>query len=154
MKPTSSFRLGRFSSKQTMLALSATSALLAAFTGCVRRPIIVQAPPATVIQAPTPAPAPASTTVINTPAAETPSPTGREVIMVKDAPPPPREEPAPPPPPSSEMKWVAGYWAYRDGHQEWITGHYETPPRSTAVWVAPRWERHGSSYVFIEGYWQ
>src|SRR5690349_626993 len=56
--------------------------------GCARRPIIVQTPAPTVVQNPAPptvvqTPAPASTTL---------APTGRDVIVVKEAPPPPREE--------------------------------------------------------------
>lgn len=123
--------------------------LLASTSGCARRPIIVQAPPATVIQSP--APATAGTTVIQSPA---PTPTGREVVFVKEAPPPPRAEPPPPPAPSAEYKWVPGYWTSSGGRQEWVPGHWEMPPRTTATWVAPRWEQRGDGYVFIEGYWR
>jgi len=118
-------------------------ALTAAIAGCARRPIIVQAPPATVIQNP----APTTTTVNTLP------PAGRDVIVVKEAPPPPREE-APPPPPSNGYSWVPGYWTSRDGRQEWVAGRWEMPPRANATWVAPRWERRGEGYVFIEGYWR
>src|SRR6185369_12354827 len=111
-------------------------------SSCARRPIIVQSPPQTFVQSPAaPAPAPATTT-------------SREVIVVKEAPPPPREEPAPPPPPSNSYSWVPGYWSVRDGRQEWVPGRYEMPPRTGMVWVAPRWERRGEGYVFIEGYWR
>jgi hypothetical protein len=116
-------------------------------SGCARRPIIVQAPPATVIQSPAPAPA-ATTTNINTL-----PPAGRDVIVVKEAPPPPREE-TQPPPPSSGYTWVPGYWVSRDGRQEWTAGHWEMPPRTGATWVTPRWERRGEGYVFVEGYWR
>lgn len=120
-----------------------------ALSGCARRPIVVQAPPATVIQNPAP------TTVVQTPAAAPAlAPTGREVIVLKEAPPPPREEAAPPPPPSTEYKWIPGYWTARDGREEWVSGHYERPPRTSATWVSPRWERRGEGYVFIEGYWR
>ena len=118
--------------------------------GCARRPIIVQTPAPTVVQNPAPP------TVVQTPAPASTSlaPTGRDVIVVKEAPPPPREEAPPPPPPSREYTWVAGYWGYRDGHQEWIPGHYERPPRSEASWVPARWEHRGDGYVYIEGYWR
>ena len=56
--------------------------------------------------------------------------------------------------PSGEYIWVAGYWTARDGRQEWVPGRWETPPRSGAVWIEPRWERQGDGYVFIEGRWQ
>ena len=118
--------------------------LIAGMSGCARRPIIVQAPPATVIQNPAP-----STTTVNTL-----PPAGRDVIIVKEAPPPPRAE-TPPPPPSSEYTWLPGYWASRDGRApEWVPGHYEMPPRSSATWVPPRWERRGDGYAFVEGYWR
>jgi hypothetical protein len=110
--------------------------------GCGRRPVIVQSPPATVIQAPAPAPA-----VTITPA---PSP---QVIVMKEAPPPPRPEPMPPPP-SSQYVWIAGYWSVRDGRQEWVSGHWEIPPRTASTWVAPRWERQGDGYIYVPGYWQ
>ena len=121
------------------VALSASS--------CARRPIIVQAPPATVVQNPatvvqTPAPAPAL------------APTGRDVIVIKEAPPPPREEAPPPPPASTGYTWVPGYWTVREGKQEWVPGRYEMPPRSGATWVAPRWERRADGYVFVDGYWR
>lgn len=122
-------------------------ALAALLTGCGRRPIVVNAPPATVIQNPAP------TTVVQTPA-PAPAPTGREVIIMREAPPPPRDEPPPSAPPSSAYTWVPGYWAAREGRQEWIAGHWETPPRSNANWVAPRWERRAEGWVFIEGYWR
>ena len=114
-----------------------------ALSSCARRPIIVQSPPQTFVQNPTPAATPAPTTT-----------TTREVIVVKEAPPPPREEPPPPPPPSNSYSWVPGYWSVRDGRQEWVPGRYEMPPRTGMVWVAPRWERRGEGYVFIEGYWR
>jgi hypothetical protein len=138
----------------TLLAISAAplgGILLAglALSGCARRPIVVQAPPATVIQNPAP------TAIVQTAPAPTRAlePTGRDVIVIKEAPPPPREE-APPPPPSTSYTWIPGYWTARDGHQEWVPGRYEMPPRSGATWVAPRWERRADGYVFVDGYWR
>jgi hypothetical protein len=130
----------RFASRQlctaACLSLIPAGLLLA---GCGRRPVVVQAPPATVIQAPAPA--------VTTPA---PSP---QVIVMKEAPPPPRPEQMPPPP-SSQYVWVAGYWSVRDGRQEWVSGHWEIPPRTGSTWVSPRWERQGDGYVYVPGYWQ
>ena len=37
--------------------------------------------------------------------------------------------------------------------REWIAGHWQLPPNSSAVWVAPRWEQQGNAYRFTEGYW-
>jgi hypothetical protein len=125
--------------------LGGLALLAGALGGCARRPIIVQAPPATVIQNPAP--------VVNNTPAPAPAPTGRDVIVIKEAPPPPREE-APPPPPSERYTWIPGYWTSRDGRQEWVAGRWEMPPRTGATWVSPRWERRGEGYVFIEGYWR
>ena len=126
----------------------AVAALL--FSGCGRRPIIVQAAPApqpsaTIIH--TPAPVVAPQPVVGTPS--------RDVIVVREAPPPPRDEPPPPPPTGpGAYTWLPGFWTVRDGRQEWVPGRYETPPRTGATWVAPRWERRTDGYVFIEGYWR
>ena len=125
------------------VAVSGIVLLAGGLTGCGRRPIIVQTPPATVVQTTTPAPAPQPTVGTVT----------RDVIVVKEAPPPPREE-VPPPPPSTSYSWVPGYWTIRDGRQEWVPGRYEMPPRVGASWVAPRWERRADGYVFVDGYWR
>ncbi|MEJ1973243.1 MAG: YXWGXW repeat-containing protein [Lacunisphaera sp.] len=45
--------------------------------------------------------------------------------------------------PSSAHVWVPGYWSWRNNRYEWMSGHWEIPPRTDAVWVAPRWERLG-----------
>ena len=56
--------------------------------------------------------------------------------------------------PSSSHKWVPGYWTWRNSRYEWMAGHWEVPPSSSSVWVAPRWEhRTDGSYQFYEGYW-
>ena len=124
------------------------------FSGCARRPVIVQSPPATVInQSSPPAASTPATVNVNTSPAPM-QPTGRDVIVLREAPPPPRAEPPPPPPPSTEYRWVPGYWTARDGRQEWVAGRWEMPPRTEAVWVQPRWERRSDGYVFVEGYWR
>jgi hypothetical protein len=58
------------------------------------------------------------------------------------------------PKPSSDYVWIPGYWAWRLGQQQWIAGHWETPPHPGAKWVAPRWDHQGDGYVFVQGYWQ
>jgi len=78
---------------------------------------------------------------------------GPREVMVVQAPPPPRRENIPPPRFRGEM-WVSGYWAWHDNRYFWVGGHYERPPHEHAVWVEPRWERRGGSYVFIEGVWR
>ena len=56
--------------------------------------------------------------------------------------------------PSSDHKWVAGFWTWRNNRYEWMAGHWELPPNSGAAWVSPRWERTSDgSYRFYEGYW-
>jgi len=141
---STTYRLSR-RAPVALAAVQLAGVILAAgaLTGCGRRPIIVQSPPATVIQSPAPAPAPAAV----------PAATGRDVIIVKEAPPPPRAE-TPPPPPSESYTWIPGYWTHRDGRQEWVAGRWEMPPRTGATWVAPRWERRGNDHIFIEGYWR
>lgn len=118
------------------VALCLAGAILS--NGCFRRTIVVQAPPATVIQNPAP--------VVS--ATATPP-----VVVLKEAPPPPRYE-AMSPQPSSDTVWIPGYWMWRAGQQEWVSGHWETPPRPGARWVSSRWERQGDGYIFIQGYWQ
>jgi hypothetical protein len=123
------------------------SALALGLAGCGHRPIIVQTPAPTVVQAPAPAPA------IMTAPAPAPTPPTHEVIVVNQAPPPPQQE-SMSPQPSTEHVWIAGYWAWRNNQQQWVPGHWEIPARPGATWIPARWEQRGSEYVFIEGYWQ
>jgi hypothetical protein len=119
------------------------AALIAAgVVGCGRRPIVVQAPPATVIQQPAPA------QIVTTAPVATPP-----VLVLKEAPPPPRYEPMTPQP-ASDHVWIPGYWAWQNGQRLWMAGHWEIPPHTGARWVSPRWERQGDGYVFVQGYWQ
>jgi len=56
--------------------------------------------------------------------------------------------------PSSDHKWIPGYWTWRNNRYEWMAGHWELPPSSSAVWTAPRWERTSDGgYRFYEGFW-
>jgi hypothetical protein len=115
--------------------------VVALLGGCGRRPIVVQAPPATVIQQPAP------TQIV------TAAPTAPSVVVMREAPPPPRHEPMTPQP-ASDYVWIPGYWAWRNGQQMWVVGHWEVPPHTGARWVSPRWERQGDGYIFVQGYWQ
>lgn len=75
-----------------------------------------------------------------------------------------QEPPTPPPPPreivtarpARQAVWVQGYWAYSEygNRYEWVPGHWEVPPPRYRTFVQPRWERRGSGYVYIRGYWQ
>ena len=49
--------------------------------------------------------------------------------------------------------WLAGFWTWRNERYEWMAGHWQLPPSSTSVWVAPRWEQEGNAYRFYEGTW-
>jgi hypothetical protein len=111
------------------------------FAGCSHRPIIVQTPAPTVIQAPASAAAPV--------AATTPPP----LIVVNQPPPAPLQE-TQSPQPSPQDVWIPGYWAWRNNQQQWIPGHWEVPPHPGATWIPARWEQRGSEYVFVDGYWQ
>jgi hypothetical protein len=55
--------------------------------------------------------------------------------------------------PSPADVWIAGYWTWRDPGYRWVPGHWEIPPRSDAVWVAPVIQPQGNGYRFTEGYW-
>ncbi|HWA88168.1 MAG TPA: YXWGXW repeat-containing protein [Opitutus sp.] len=123
----------------TISVIGLGGAMLAG-SGCSHRPIVVQSPPATVVQNPAPAAAPA------------PAPTST-VIVTKEAPPPPRPE-TPPPQPAGGTVWIPGYWAMQNGQQQWVPGHWDTPPQPNQNWVPPRWEQQGNGYVFVPGYWQ
>jgi hypothetical protein len=55
--------------------------------------------------------------------------------------------------PSALHVWLPGFWTWRNDRYEWMAGHWELPPRSSTMWVAPRWEQQGNAYKFTEGYW-
>jgi len=79
--------------------------------------------------------------------------TANGVIVVTQAPPAVQQEVVLAQP-SSGHKWVPGYWTWRNNRYEWMAGHWELPPNSNSVWVAPRWERRSDgAYQFYEGYW-
>jgi hypothetical protein len=132
----------------TALIVSGAIALLA---GCASEPEshIVSAPPP---------PAPTTSAVVTT----VPAPTTVAVpvanaapgtVVVMQAPPAPPPPEAMPPRPSTSHIWIPGYWTYRNNQYAWMAGRWEVPPRSGAVWVAPRWEQDRGAYRFYEGYW-
>ncbi len=78
----------------------------------------------------------------------------REMVVFGPPPPPRRERHNDRDRPSPRHVWIDGYWAWHDGRNFWVSGHWEMPPRERAMWIAPRWERRGNGYVFIEGVWR
>ncbi|MSU23687.1 MAG: hypothetical protein EXS32_07680 [Opitutus sp.] len=75
------------------------------------------------------------------------------VVEVREAPPPPTREIIVERPSWGHV-WISGHWRWHGGRFEWSAGHWDLPPRSNIVWVAPRWEQRGHGYVFVEGYWR
>lgn len=85
--------------------------------------------------------------------AGTPTQAGTNTIIVTAAPPALQQEVVLARPSSAHV-WVPGYWTWRNNRYEWMSGHWEVPPRTDAVWVAPRSERlSDGTYRFYEGFW-
>lgn len=56
--------------------------------------------------------------------------------------------------PGPDYKWVPGFWTWRNGTYQWVSGHWEIPPHPDSVWIAPHYEPESSGgYRFYEGYW-
>lgn len=55
--------------------------------------------------------------------------------------------------PSPSYVWIPGYWSSRSLQFSWVSGHWELPPNSRTVLVAPRWDQQGNVYKFYDGYW-
>jgi len=133
--------------------VSLVSAALALLAGCASEPAshVVSAPPP---------PAPSTQLVVaqQQPTAQYVATNNlaqpqNGVIIVTQAPPAIQQEVVLAQP-SSDHKWVPGYWTWRNSRYEWMAGHWELPPSSSSVWIAPRWEhRSDGSYQFYEGYW-
>jgi len=114
-----------------------------------------------VVSAPPPANAPVL--VSSQPAAvQTPTqvvvtgnatPSAASTIIVTSAPPAVQQEVVVARPSSAHV-WIPGYWTWRNNRYEWMSGHWEVPPRTDAVWVSPRAERlSDGTYRFYEGFW-
>lgn len=130
MKNTSASHFFRAAGAITLIAM------LGASTGCVAEP----APRRTVIVEQTAPPPPPPTTVASAEViVEAPPPPPQEVITVR---------------PSRRHVWIQGHYRWVNHHYVWEPGHWELPPRAHAVWVAPRWERRGGTYVYVEGFWR
>lgn len=142
--------LGRVSPR-ALLACGA----LALFGGCASEPDshVVSAPPppapATVVNGT------ANTTVTTqTTSAPMGQPAAPATIVTTTQAPPTAQAEVVLAQPGPDYKWVPGYWTWRDSRYEWMAGHWELPPHSDAVWVAPHYEPEASGgYRYYEGYW-
>jgi hypothetical protein len=56
--------------------------------------------------------------------------------------------------PSPSHVWVPGYWNLNGNKYDWVAGHWELPPYTAAVWVAPSWEQTGTVCRYTQGYWK
>lgn len=60
------------------------------------------------------------------------------------------------PPPGPGQVWVGPYYRWTGSAYVLVPGRWVLPPRTGAVWVAPRWHyvpaRRG--YVFVAGVWR
>jgi hypothetical protein len=76
-------------------------------------------------------------------------------VIAPRAPPPMRYEAIPPLPPGrgDMLTWMPGYWRWDGSTYVWVPGTYIDRPRREAYWVEPRWERRGTSWVYVEGHW-
>jgi hypothetical protein len=83
------------------------------------------------------------------------TPVERDVAVIQVAPPPPRREVIPvlPPDRAKREHWQPGHWRWDGRDYVWVEGRYAVRPRAEAVWIAPRWDRRGSGWVFVEGRW-
>lgn len=79
----------------------------------------------------------------------------RNEVLAPRAPPPMRYEAIPPMPPGGgdTLTWTPGYWRWDGTDFAWMAGTYVERPRREAYWVPARWERRGTSWVYIEGHW-
>jgi hypothetical protein len=68
-------------------------------------------------------------------------------------PPPPAVIVTRPPRPSGFHLWIEGHYAVHSGAWVWIHGHWERPPRRSAVWVRGHARRRGEVWVWAPGHW-
>lgn len=143
--------------KSTLFVVLLNAAVLP-FAGCViheRTTVYEDRPERVYIRDPGPPPVvyqPAPPPVVYQPAppvvVQEPS-----VIVVRRPVPAPRVEVVSPRPGPRHV-WVSGYWVAQRGDWVWVPGRWETPPRAGAVWVAPRYDRHGTDVHFSLGFWR
>ena len=73
--------------------------------------------------------------------------------VVMQAPPAPQAPQAIPARPSAQHVWIDGYWTWQNNRYEWMAGHWELPPSSSAKWEYPHYASEGGAYRFYEGRW-
>ena len=73
--------------------------------------------------------------------------------VVMQAPPAPQPPQAIPARPSAQHVWIDGYWTWQNNRYEWMAGHWELPPSSSAKWEYPRYVSESGAYRFYEGRW-
>ncbi|MEO5923850.1 MAG: YXWGXW repeat-containing protein [Bryobacteraceae bacterium] len=57
--------------------------------------------------------------------------------------------------PGPGMIWINGYWGLNNRNYAWVPGRWARPPRSRAVWIAPRWEQQRNGrYILRNGRWR
>jgi hypothetical protein len=74
--------------------------------------------------------------------------------LVVHAKPPRAVKEHPPASPAPGDVWIGGYQEWDGNKFVWQPGHWEKPPHEQAIWMAPRWERRGHDYVFMDGWWE
>jgi len=145
---------------QKTTVLFATVGILAVLGGCASEP------ESHLLTAPPPAPTPAGQMMVVTQPQQAVVTQPQQVMvtqqtmpgtvnsyLVVQAPPAPQVAEAVPARPSAQHVWIAGYWTWRNNRYEWMAAHWEVPPYSTAVWIAPRSESEGGATRFYEGRW-
>lgn len=75
-------------------------------------------------------------------------------VVVRVGPPPRAIVERPPVSPGPRYVWVGGYYRWNGTKYLWMPGHYVIPPRAGVIWVAPRWNSQGGTWVFVKGYWR
>lgn len=72
--------------------------------------------------------------------------------VVYESPPPPRVVVRPAEPYAGAV-WVAGHWPWGGSSWVWVDGYWEQP-RAGHVYVQPRWQRQGRGWVYVGGGWR
>jgi hypothetical protein len=73
-------------------------------------------------------------------------------VVVNSAPPPVVVE-AQPESPGPDYIWIPGAWSWNNGWT-WEKGHYDRPPATGQIWIAPQYEDRDGRHVYIRGEWR
>ncbi len=162
---------------KTSLALATLALATISFAGCVvhdssasyhhQHPVYEQAPPPAVVYQPAPGyqpgppppvgyqPQPVVVQEIPPPqrVVVVQEPPPQPVLVVRNSPPPRHVEVIPANPGRGAVSSV-GCWVAQPTGWVWVSGRWAVPPHPNAVWVAPRWDQHGSEFHFSVGVWQ